>query len=612
MATLTELKKQAKEQYQRGKGNQRLKGYNRMSKSQLEAILGGGDRNKKSMSTIDKRAASAGASVDASGKAKEVILEGIKKDVEAARKANPRVSQEELRKVAAKALGREVAILKGEKKREDFETKPTAKPATSKAKPNLEPKAEKTAKVDKPAKEKPPTKTSEITPESLIKSGMVSHKVIVPEDFRKEAASGRYGTSVALLIAETKDGTHGEKKDAEIEAQKMARIINHAKAPLPEVKGPKIKTPQDFDKAFDEIYSKHAEKSNDPVEIYKIRREIGNRVGSREEFDKHLARRLKSDKDFAFTGGSYTFDFNSHPDRYLDAYATPTVGQRTFVMAKKQATTPTKEKIKQAGEAAKKIKEAKAKQEIKTEEVAKSQPQGELKSGEVNSKSLKEKWGASGKELDAVARHEVAKSRYETYSKFDLEKFKSYDPNTIARFTEIDDDGNQLTRPAPIREVIRTIEQSIKQDKAILDNPPKVRKADAISPDRVLAAKGIMEGLKDSMKENLADGVFTKDGKLAAVYTYKLDKKKGSLYVDYLASSPDNFLSGKSAIKGGGTQAIKQAVQKSIDSGFNGRVELDALPDAAPFYEKLGFKKIPGTSHKMALDPNAAKRLLNG
>lgn len=168
MATLTELKKQAKDQYQRGKGNQRLKGYSKMSKLQLETILGKGDRDKKSLDNIDKRAGSAAASVDASGKSKEIILQGIKQDIEDARKNNPNISQQELRKLAAKALGREVAILKGEKKREDFKSsKPEILPDKSKEKNKQVGVTKKKSKEKNDVQVKPAIQSS--TPELLAK-----------------------------------------------------------------------------------------------------------------------------------------------------------------------------------------------------------------------------------------------------------------------------------------------------------------------------------------------------------------------------------------------------------------------------------------------------------
>lgn len=119
MATLTELRKEAKSQYQGGKGNKALKGYSRMPKSKLLSALGRSEeaRGQASARSLSKRIASAAGSVAGDSEAKNAALKGrilrnVKREVDAARKKNPDISQEELRKVAARALGSELKAVK--------------------------------------------------------------------------------------------------------------------------------------------------------------------------------------------------------------------------------------------------------------------------------------------------------------------------------------------------------------------------------------------------------------------------------------------------------------------------------------------------------------------
>jgi hypothetical protein len=91
-----------------------------------------------------------------------------------------------------------------------------------------------------------------------------------------------------------------------------------------------------------------------------------------------------------------------------------------------------------------------------------------------------------------------------------------------------------------------------------------------------------------SSKTSTLSGVVDKDGNLQAAFSYT--KKRDCVYVDYLASAPWNVIPNHAnATKGAGTSAIEQAVRISQESGRRGRVRLQALPDAVPFYEKVGF-----------------------
>ena len=115
--TLSDLRAEAKKRLAAGDKN--LKGYYRDSKSKLASKLGYSDdaRNMTSAKNLKQRAENAAASVagDSEGKRtvlKQRILRSVKREVDAARKANPDISQQELRKVAAQALGNELRQIK--------------------------------------------------------------------------------------------------------------------------------------------------------------------------------------------------------------------------------------------------------------------------------------------------------------------------------------------------------------------------------------------------------------------------------------------------------------------------------------------------------------------
>lgn len=111
MATIQELRAQAKAEYKRGKGgNSRLKGYGRMNKSQLLSALNMSE-NKASQNagTPDR---SFTASEVPSSPTRTKLLAAVKRKVEEVREKNPDVSEEQLRGVATKVLGEELAKFK--------------------------------------------------------------------------------------------------------------------------------------------------------------------------------------------------------------------------------------------------------------------------------------------------------------------------------------------------------------------------------------------------------------------------------------------------------------------------------------------------------------------
>jgi hypothetical protein len=87
---------------------------------------------------------------------------------------------------------------------------------------------------------------------------------------------------------------------------------------------------------------------------------------------------------------------------------------------------------------------------------------------------------------------------------------------------------------------------------------------------------------------------------------------KDSLYIDYLMTAPWNNLENPK-VRGAGTALIIAAIRKSKELGHEGRITLEPLDDAIPFYEKLGFKMKKGRlfEGKMTLSEAEAKALLD-
>jgi hypothetical protein len=78
-------------------------------------------------------------------------------------------------------------------------------------------------------------------------------------------------------------------------------------------------------------------------------------------------------------------------------------------------------------------------------------------------------------------------------------------------------------------------------------------------------------------------------GRISAAFTYLEEKGSKPLYIEYLATSPENMFSGTTPVKGAGTAAIKAMVAESIKQGKKGAVKLEPIPDALDFYKKMGF-----------------------
>lgn len=85
--------------------------------------------------------------------------------------------------------------------------------------------------------------------------------------------------------------------------------------------------------------------------------------------------------------------------------------------------------------------------------------------------------------------------------------------------------------------------------------------------------------------------------------------------VHFLATNPANIpgaVEGATPRRGSGTAMIAAIVQESVERGGEGRVRLQAINSALPFYEKLGFVREPSKHDddeltSMVLSPEAAQ-----
>ena len=94
----------------------------------------------------------------------------------------------------------------------------------------------------------------------------------------------------------------------------------------------------------------------------------------------------------------------------------------------------------------------------------------------------------------------------------------------------------------------------------------------------------------EEIAPGVQDAVFLKDesGKTQGFFLTGNDKSKESMYIEFLGTNPLNIIKGT---KGVGKQIIYHAIKESVKRGFKGKIKLEALPSAEPFYEAVGFKK---------------------
>lgn len=129
------------------------------------------------------------------------------------------------------------------------------------------------------------------------------------------------------------------------------------------------------------------------------------------------------------------------------------------------------------------------------------------------------------------------------------------------------------------------------------------------SDAQILSAKSLLDNMlgdpfDPDQPEKKTSVILNKKGDVAAAIRYS--ETKDSIYVDFLASSPSNFVKGDE-VKGAGIEALATLVEKSIKAGFSGKLELYSLPDAAEFYKKIGFIG-DDNGGSMVLPPEAAKK----
>lgn len=140
----------------------------------------------------------------------------------------------------------------------------------------------------------------------------------------------------------------------------------------------------------------------------------------------------------------------------------------------------------------------------------------------------------------------------------------------------------------------KNVNSKINKIKAKLGKKLEVLGIDSSQKSRVEASAQILEALGDELSDPGGKfiGVKDKDGNLQALMQH--DIVDGEFYVDYLATAPWNILSSHpNKKKGAGSAAIESAIQMSEKKSKNGVVELTALPDAVPFYKKVGFNELP-------------------
>jgi hypothetical protein len=105
------------------------------------------------------------------------------------------------------------------------------------------------------------------------------------------------------------------------------------------------------------------------------------------------------------------------------------------------------------------------------------------------------------------------------------------------------------------------------------------------------------------------DTFFLKDesGKTQGFFLTGNDKSKESMYIEYLGTNPSNIITDT---KGVGKQIIYHAIQESMKRGFKGKIKLDALSSAEPFYESVGFTTkigVDGYTEDFNLSEESAK-----
>lgn len=134
-----------------------------------------------------------------------------------------------------------------------------------------------------------------------------------------------------------------------------------------------------------------------------------------------------------------------------------------------------------------------------------------------------------------------------------------------------------------------------------------------IDRDRLSAATSIVDTMLSmkSDKNVTFGGVVDRDGNLQATYTYS--PTSSGYYIDFLASAPWNCLPEHPNKKtGAGASAIEGLIKEAILKKKKGTIELIALPNAVPFYKKVGFTTKDDITQlpNMKLDSANAKKFI--
>lgn len=161
------------------------------------------------------------------------------------------------------------------------------------------------------------------------------------------------------------------------------------------------------------------------------------------------------------------------------------------------------------------------------------------------------------------------------------------------------------------------IELTTKEQEEIFTNWNKSIEKYINSDNKSLAAKknilkdirvvlGMLEDNYKHQPDIVTKGIKDSTGKVQAFYGIndKMSKVKEALYLDVLATNPDNIAN---EVKGAGRSVIYSAIQDSKAMGYKGAVYLDALPRAIPFYEAIGFKQIGESKTSLKLTQESAE-----
>lgn len=182
------------------------------------------------------------------------------------------------------------------------------------------------------------------------------------------------------------------------------------------------------------------------------------------------------------------------------------------------------------------------------------------------------------------------------------------------------DSNQQIVVPKPVFSYVEAPAKASeikKLEKEIIKTEQVAEKLFKTDKDTYRDNYGIYQSTRIELAMDPASfrGVRDANGVLQAIASVKT--QDDALKIEYLASSPWNIKPGdKRYTRGSGSTAIEQIVLESVRKGKDGRIRLEALPGAIPFYEKIGFKnlgKADGYNDgvvKMELSPTEARAFL--